>query len=204
MICGTISVANIDIFMKRALPIQLRHLEQKPLKVTHIRMQDVGLSAVSGTGCCPPSSSYNAMVSSAAADPTATRSLKEDIAELENAWATQAVRSTSARSVDVYKAGVDVNIIKYRFERLLLVSLYHCNAGRLLYDVFQVDQWGQWSPSAAGRSQSGAAASITTATPVLSTDKEDADCYEDDISEAAEGDPDYRIVSSHPFFFEDT
>ena len=209
MICGTISFMNIDIFMKRALPIQLRHLEQKPLRVSHLRMQDIGLSAVSGVGCCPTSSSSNSVVASsvpAVAAGSSTQSpndtaSKEAMVALESAWAAHAVRSTSVRTVDVYNAGVDVNVIKYRFERLLLISLYHCNAGRLLYDVFQLDQWGQRSPTAAAATGNRTAtANPAVAHPILSAEED----LDGERISFVEGEPDYRIVSSHPFFFEDT
>ena len=202
---------NIDIFMKRALPIQLRHLEQKPLKVSHLRMQDMGLSAVSETGCCPTSSSCSSIVVASTVPVVAgsaqnrdDAASKEALREAESAWAAEAVRSTSVRTVDVYHAGVDINIIKYRFERLLLISLYHCNAGRLLYDVFQLDQWGQRTPATATATATTAAGATGNRTgtavahPFMSAEEDG-----ERISEA-EGDPDYRIVSSHPFFFEDT
>ena len=67
------------------------------------------------------------------------------------------IHDVMMRSIDANKSGLDVNILKYRFERLLLLDIcksnggthaiqcivlcLSCLLGRLLMDVFDVTSW---------------------------------------------------------------
>lgn len=51
------------------------------------------------------------------------------------------IHDVMMRSIDVNKSGLDINILKYRFERLMLLDICKGNGGRLLMDVFDVTSW---------------------------------------------------------------
>ncbi len=44
-------------------------------------------------------------------------------------------------SIDMLSSGLDVNVMRYRFERLMMLDVCKSNAGRLLMDVFDMTAW---------------------------------------------------------------
>jgi len=205
VMCAYVLVDCIEIFMRKVLPIQLRHIEQKPLRVFAVRISDLGLGkpplVVSGGSCkaeealttvrstsgsdmigstsvnginthCNMTTSTSAaavaerdavkMRSASAPDITLNLPIAEVVVDNEQKlhgqaqqaekeadealwanWASSAVDTVEVwdKEMSVYSAGLDMAVVKYRCERALLLGIYSCNAGRLLYDVFQFERW---------------------------------------------------------------
>jgi hypothetical protein len=106
---------TITINLKRALPIQLRHLEEKPLFVNNINIDFIGIDKK-----CED---------------------KIDSIKLEMNFLKEMINNINVLRIDINNSGIDIDIIRYRFERCLLKEIYKGNAGRLLYDVFRFDNW---------------------------------------------------------------
>lgn len=129
-ICNYLYYDVIEIHMCRALPIQLRHLEQKPLVVQNMSLVEIGIPRI--------------MMQSFNDNNDWKWGLQEFTSKIDsNLNLLPCSFNFSNHSLalfwdnlDLYEDGMDIRIFKYRFERKMLHALCKQNAGNLYFSCY--------------------------------------------------------------------
>lgn len=134
-VCNHLYYEQIEIHMCRALPPQLRYLEQRPLVVSNLSLYNLGKSSTNTMADSISSYWETNDGTSSQRKSFGQQQLSSRRDSLDgNYGSTSDSYSNSTEfwnEFDIYNDGMDIRIFKYRFERKMLHALCTQNAGKI-------------------------------------------------------------------------